>query len=631
VTADPAHPRTADRASGALRAFNRAGVLHVADVHVADRLTALAGEPDPRVVLAVALAVRAVRHGSMCVDLQAVRTTVVVDAAPGEAGPVAARARAQPGAEPGVEPVIEPGAEPGVDELPWPDPDPWLAACAASPLVAAGDGAPRPLRLDGTRLYLDRHWQDERLVAEDLDRRMAAAPARRAGETAAAVLESAFPGAAAADQRAAAEAALHRPLTIVTGGPGTGKTRIVAGLVAAALAEPGPVPRVGLAAPTGRAAARLTESVRDRAGEAWAAPVAERLAGLRARTLHRMLGPLPGTRSRFRHDRHNRLPYDLVVVDETSMVSLPLMARLLEAVRADARLVLVGDPDQLSSVEAGAVLRDVVDLGERRGPDGPVRRLRHNFRTGAARLHTLASAVRDGDPGTALDVLASGDGVDLVDVDVAGRAVASTARLAGVRADVLATGRLVTGRAAAGDAAGALAGALAHRLLCGRRSGPYGARRWADEIGRWLADSGVQPRPPGWPAPRWPVGTPVVVTANDDDNGLANGDAGIVVTRPGGGVAVAFEGPGGTRLLHPDRVAHLAHAHTLTVHKAQGSEYDAVTVVLPPEGSPLLTRELLYTAVTRARSRVRVVATPEAVRSAVLTRVVRAGGLTAGS
>jgi exodeoxyribonuclease V alpha subunit len=229
--------------------------------------------------------------------------------------------------------------------------------------------------------------------------------------------------------------------------------------------------------------------------------------------------------------------------------------------------------------------------------------------------------------------LARGGEAELVDIDLAPWVVAATSALAGFRRDVVQAAREVAVLAAAGDGAGALRASSAHRVLCGRRSGPYGAQRWAEEIGRWLADAGVHHRAPGWPPPRWPIGTPLVVTANDEDNALANGDAGVVVARtgPGGevmpGVTAAFGGRGGTRLIHPDRVAHVRHAHTLTIHKAQGSEYDAVTVLLPPEGSPLLTRELLYTAVTRARGRVRVVATEAAVRAAVGTQVRRAGGL----
>ncbi|MGF1653744.1 MAG: exodeoxyribonuclease V subunit alpha [Actinomycetales bacterium] len=641
-------PRVPARAGGLLAEFSRAGVLGSADVHVAARLAALAGEDDERVALAAALAVRAVRHGSVCVDLAVAAQTVDVDVETDVDG-------AASGSGDGTGP--EEAGAPAV-ALAWPAPADWVAACAGSPLVdstagsvgdsgdsgdsgdtrdqgAGADPATRPLHLAGTRLYLDRYWEDERLVADQLGRRMAAAFPAAAATGARAVLDGAFADAAARDQRAAAEAALRLPLTVITGGPGTGKTRTLAGLLAALLSAPGAVPRIGLAAPTGRATARLSESIHAQAGEAWAAPVARELTALRSRTLHRLLGPLPGTRSRFRHDRRNHLPYDVVVVDETSMVSLPLMARLLEAVRPDARVILVGDPDQLSSVEAGAVLRDVVDLGDRRGPDGPVRRLHHNFRTGAARLHALAAAVRAGDPDAVIAELAPGGEAELVDVDLGSWGAGRSASLAAVRRDVVEVGREVARSASQGDAATTLRRSLAHRMLCGRRTGPFGAQRWAEEIERWLDDAGIHTRHPGWPPPRWPIGTPVVVTANDDDNGLANGDAGVVVARtgpdgtPGRGITAAFEGQGGVRLVHPDRVAYLRPAHTITIHKAQGGEYDAVTVMLPPRGSPLLTRELLYTALTRARTRVRVVGTEAAVRTAVTTQARRAGGLTA--
>jgi exodeoxyribonuclease V alpha subunit len=618
-TLGEADPRLARGATGLLADFNRAGVMTGADIHVADRLAALAGETDQRVALAAALAVRAVRHGSVCADLAAVHATVVIDP----------DGRDAPGSGPPPD---------GASALSWPDPDGWVAACAASPLVTAGvadaDGAaagpPRPLHLQGTLLYLDRYWQDERLVAGELARRMAAPPLPVDVAAAAAVLDDAFPGTDAADQRAAAHLALRSPLTVLTGGPGTGKTHAIAGLLAALLTQPGAPRRVALAAPTGKAAARLSEAVRARAGDPWAGAAAPALAAAEARTLHRLLGPRPGTRTRFRHDRHDRLPYEVVVVDETSMVSLSLMARLMEALRPDARLVLVGDPDQLSSVEAGAVLRDIVDLGERRPDGGPVRRLRHNFRTGAVALHQLAAAVREGDADAVAAVLSRGGDVELVDVDPGEWGSAGSAELAGLRRDVVRVGREVAGSAVRGDGDGALRAASAHRLLCGRRSGPHGAVRWADEVERWLTDAGVESHAPGWPRPRWPVGTPLLVTANDYDNGLANGDAGVVVARAGGGVTGVFAAPAGLRTLHPDRVAHVASAHALTVHKAQGSEYDAVTVVLPPEGSPLLTRELLYTAVTRARGRVRLIGTAASVAAAVRTQVRRAGGLATG-
>ena len=351
--------RLALRAEGLLATFNRADVLGAADVHVARRLGAMTGESDEQVLLATALAVRAVRQGSTCVDLATVADLPLED-------------------------------DPA---LPWPDVPAWQATVERSPLVGE-----RVLRVDNGLLYLDRYWREEVQVCDDLLARLA----RPAPEVDTAALDAGvlrvFPDAGYDEQRTAARAAAERWTTVLTGGPGTGKTTTVAGLLAL-LAEQAELEsggarrlRIALTAPTGKASARLQESVD---AETRALPAADRarLGELKASTLHRLLGWRPDSSTRFRHDRGNRLPHDVVVVDETSMVSLTMMARLLEAVRADARLVLVGDPGQLASVEAGAVLADLVDgFGRRDGLPGgrahdgtPVRRRHRRARDGAAR------------------------------------------------------------------------------------------------------------------------------------------------------------------------------------------------------------------------------------------------------
>ncbi|HEX8102320.1 MAG TPA: AAA family ATPase, partial [Solirubrobacteraceae bacterium] len=343
VEPDPFDARRARAARGLPAAFNAAGVLAAADVHVAVRLCELAGEADEAVVLAAALAVRGPRLGHVLVDLATIARTATVDQ---------------------EEPV-------DVAALPWPDPAPWVERVRASPLVAAGDDA-RPLRLAGTRLYLDRYWREEADVAAALEALAGAPPASVDAAVLRDGLRRLFPEGDERQRLAAATAVLRR-LAVVAGGPGTGKTttvaRVVALLAEQAAAAGAPEPLVALAAPTAKAAARLGEAVRDAARELDAAPpIRAQLERLDASTLHRLLGRHPGSHSRFRHDRGNRLPHDVIVVDETSMVPLTLMARLLEAARRDARLVLVGDPGQLRSIEAGAVLGDIV------GPaaDGPL-------------------------------------------------------------------------------------------------------------------------------------------------------------------------------------------------------------------------------------------------------------------
>lgn len=595
---DPFDARVARAAAGVPAAFNAAGVLEPADVHVAARVARLGGESADDVVLALALAVRGVRLGSVCVDLAAVRGTVL-------------------GA--GDEPV-------DVSGLPWPDPASWVAACAASPLVAAGSDAPdgRPLRLVDGLLYLERYWRQEELVRTEL-----AARAGVVGTGVGAVdLERLRTGldrlfGAEGDpreqrQRLAAAVAALRPVTVLAGGPGTGKTTTVAKILTLLRDRPGPPPRIALAAPTGKAAARLQEAVRD--------------AGVddlpTASTLHRLLGWQPG-RSRFRHDRFDRLPYDVVVVDETSMVSLTMMARLLDAVRPDARLVLVGDPDQLASVEAGAVLGDLAraagrpephldaalaTLGLPSGVVNGVVTLDHVWRFHGA-VAAFARAVQAGDADEALALLrARTNDLEFVETE-------SAAAPAAVRADVIEAGLALAEAARRTDVPAALGALERHRVLCGHRRGPFGVARWSREIERWLADA--LPSASGPEHEEWYPGRPVLVTANDYDTGLYNGDTGVVVATADG-PRVAFPG---RAPLAPSRLAEVATVHAMTVHRGQGSQFARVTVVLPPAESPLLTRELLYTAVTRARTFVRVVGSEAAVRAAVQRPVSRASGL----
>lgn len=538
-----------------------AEILEPADVHVAQRLTALAKEPDKSVELAVALAVRALRGGSVCVDLRSVAAQVELPS------------------------------------LPWPSPDAWLAAVKASPLL----GTPPVLRLFGDLLYLDRYWLEEQQVCDDV---LALVGARTA--SAAPDVTRLFP-AGFEEQRAAANVALSQGLTVLTGGPGTGKTTTVARLLAllaeqAALAGR-PSLRIALAAPTGKAAARLQEAVQLEVDRLDAVD-RSRLSGLQATTLHRLLGPRPDTSSRFRHHRANRLPHDVIVVDETSMVSLTMMARLLEAVRPQTRLLLVGDPDQLASVEAGAVLADLVDgLGSR-----GVAALKTSHRFGES-IGALASAIRAGDVSSAIEVLAAGgENIEWVRDN-------ATEQLRGV---LVPHALRLRQAAILGDARTAMSTLDEHRLLCAHRRGPFGVTHWNRQVQRWLTEETGEPL---WSS--WYVGRPILVTANDYGLKLYNGDAGVTVATPDGMRAVV----GGSGSFATGRLTDVETMHAMTIHKSQGSQADEVTVLLPSEDSRLLTRELFYTAVTRARTRVRVVGAEAEVRAAIDRQAVRATGL----
>ncbi len=609
---------------GLLAQFNRAGVLVAADVHVALALGRLGRDADELVALAAALAVRAPRVGHVLADLATVRETATADAED----------------------------EADLSGLPWPSLELWAEHVASSPAVSVGDGGPddRPLRLVGTALYLDRYWRDEVAVAGDLIARSSAEPIAAEEALLADGLARLFHDDIGGLQGRAAEIAVRRHFSVIAGGPGTGKTTTVARLLALLEEQAGVGERprllVALAAPTGKAAARMAEAVHSEGrrldvDEA----VRARLLTLGASTVHRLLGRHPASANRFRHNRDNRLPHDVVIVDETSMMSLPLMARLLEAVREDARLVLLGDQEQLASVEAGAVLGDIVGpaaaglpASSGAGPVGAcitVLRANHRFR---GPLEALANAVRAGDEDAVMAALSEGTSEVVPERTAAGVrpeqasstrwlavevASASDAALEPVRSAVCSLGRLLADAGRCGDGPGALEVLGQLRLLCAHRAGPAGASTWNANVEHWLAGDVVGSEG------GWYVGRPVIVTQNDYSLGLFNGDTGVVIERADGRLTVAFRRGAEIVTVSPSRLAAVQTAFAMTAHRAQGSEFDEVVVLLPPASSRALTRELLYTAVTRARRSAVLVGTEGSVRAALRRPIARASGLTA--
>jgi exodeoxyribonuclease V alpha subunit len=598
VRADPFAAYRVQGADGLLRLFNDAGVLAAADIQIARRLAALAHDEDALVILAAAFAVRAPRMGHVYVSLAALRDTVAVDA---------------------EEPL-------DMDALPWPESAAWVRRLLESPLVAVGDdetadgedGQARPLRLLGSSLYLDRYWREERQVAADL----AALRDGRPAEVHLARLDDGlgrlFGEEAESSQRRAAWAAVTHRLTVVAGGPGTGKTATI-GRIAALLAEQAEPqrPLLALAAPTGKAAARLQEAIRDCAGEvAGDSSLRAWMGELEASTLHRLLGWRPARHSRFRHGRGRRLPHDVVIVDEASMISLTLMARLTEALRPDARLVLVGDPDQLTSIEAGAVLGDIVGSGAAEYDGIAVLDRVYRFGPGIAEV---AVAVRRGDADAAVEALSRGpEGVIWIPVDPADADPAGI--LAPVRDRAVAAGRAIVASARAGDADDALVALEAFRVLCAHRRGPHGVARWLREVESWL--SGDLDAAEG----RFYVGRPLLVIENDYDLRLFNGDTGVVIARHDGSREAVFD-RGAALAVSPSRLGAVDTAYAMTIHKSQGSQFEAAAVLLPPPSSRILTRELLYTAITRARRELVVVGEEASIRAAIQRPAARATGL----
>jgi exodeoxyribonuclease V alpha subunit len=453
-----------------------------------------------------------------------------------------------------------------------------------------------PLILDQKdRLYLRRYWEYEQQLAAAIRLRAAAQVS-----------------AAAADlQQLAAEKAVRGQFTVITGGPGTGKTWTVMKILQLLLASPGGTDlRMALAAPTGKAAARLTDAARGADLD------------LKASTIHRLLGYLPSS-PYFRHDAANPLPIDVLIVDEASMIDLALMAKLASAVPTTARLILLGDRDQLASVEAGNVLADICAAAEAAFPNEPLHgcviALTRNYRfkeTGG--IFRVSSAINAGDAEAALAALREG-----ADEEATWRPLPARANLVEALHD-----RVVTGfqdYLKASEPAEALTLLQKFRILCALRRGPFGVETLNAIAQEILTDAGLlQPRP------GWYRGQPIMITRNDYNLSLFNGDSGIILPDPDAdGELRAFFPSAETKVRRflPARLPTHETAFALTVHKSQGSEFDRLLLVLPEQESPLLTRELLYTALTRARTRAEVWAPETILRLAIAHPTERHSGL----
>ncbi|WDS35272.1 exodeoxyribonuclease V subunit alpha [Pseudoxanthomonas sp.] len=613
--------------SNLLAALLRAGVLRTLDHAFAQSLRRLEPDTPDDVLAAAALASLAVAQGHAGFD--PARPQLLTDA-----------------------------------PLDWPDAVQWHAAIAASrwvarPVEAAEASATdAPLVLENNLLYLRRYREYERRLAVNLQR--IAAQALDAGDTprrgtcfaaqaVAEVFATLFPrGRTGEDRQARAAAlALRRALLLVTGGPGTGKTTTITRLLVLRMAlaqQSGATsPRIALAAPTGRAAERMAESLRKAAAGIVASGVDAALcAGLpeSASTLHRLLGTIPDSPV-FRHTADNPLPFDVIVVDEASMVDLPLMCKLVEAVADGTQLILLGDADQLPSVEAGDVLAAILTaagpgdalaaadakalqplLGDAVPVDADASGL-HGHRVQLTRgyrqdadfdLQPLANATRYGDAETALSLLRDGDlrGVtfheDVLDPFEARREV------------FLSHWRAL---ADAPDPATALLLAQRLRLLTAVREGPQGARGLNARIEELLSGRRTGS------APAYFHGRLLLVTENSYRHRLFNGDIGICLRDGSGALMAWFAGgqDGGVRPFHPSALPAHESAFAMTVHKAQGSEFDEVWLQLPRAANRVLSRELVYTAITRARTRLHVAGSAEVLRDALARHAVRMSGL----
>ena len=532
--------------------------------------------------------------------------------------------------------------------------DPRAALIASHVAAAPDDNTASPLVVDADgRVYLRRYFEYERRLAQRLVA-LQRAPSRAVDAATSTLLRAAFPHKDAEGQRLAAALALTRPLALISGGPGTGKTTTIVHVLACLIAQD-PDVRIKLAAPTGKAAARMQQAIRERAATL---PDGQRTRlPTEAFTVHRLLGARPGE-PRFRHDAQHPLAIDVLVVDEASMLDLALAAKLVDAVPPGARIVLCGDKDQLAAVEAGAVFAELTKaqawspagiaalaattdiasntIGARVAKPGSalddsVLWLRENFRFSAVSgIGRAAAAINAGDAEALLATLREGTARW---IDDGARTPSETLLqaiddgFAGYVAAVRAHRAHDDSAAASTEAATVLAAFERFRVLCAEREGPRGvaginaavARRLFGQVAAGpAADEG------------WYAGRPVIVLRNDPTLRLFNGDVGIALARHDDTLAVWFPDPsGGLRAIAPPRLPEHATAFAATVHKSQGSEYTAVLLVLPAGVSRAVTRELLYTAVTRARASAAIAADANALASGVQNPTRRVSGLAA--
>ena len=605
-----------------LEGLRETGSLTVLDTKFALFMAELSGDAaSPGLVLAAALTSRATRTGHVCLELARAEEILFPEG--------------RPSGGPSLPPLRR-----------------WKEEIRRA-RVAGFPQERTPLVLDEDgRLYLHRYWSyQEALRRWILDqsvrvRRVQDMPSLQNA------LSRIFPsngfGSTRPDwQKIAAAAALLRRFTVISGGPGTGKTTTAARILALMRVHSGERPaRFALAAPTGKAAARLGEAVRSARSTL---PLPDSLAAdlpERATTIHRLLGTIPGS-PYFRHHKGRPLPVDVLVVDEASMVDLALMAKLVQALPPDATLILLGDRDQLASVEAGAVLGDICgtapdpgfspsfhallkkatgeDIPEPETDDkaGPVRDsivlLRQSRRFDeAGGLGSVSRLVNAGDHEAVISFLKDSPREDVLlrplpRSSLLGRALRERAHEPMVKA--------LKER----EPMEALARFDEFRILCALREGPFGARAVNLLVERHLADAGLVPA-----QGRWYAGRPVMIARNDYALQLFNGDMGIVLPSPEaeGDLRACFPMPDGSiRSIHPMRLPEHETAFAVTVHKSQGSEFDRVLLILPDHSSPILTRELLYTAVTRARRSVEIWSSETVLREAVGRRTRRFSGL----
>jgi len=590
------------------------------DYRFARFLGRLDGTCDSKLLLAASMVSRERGDGHICIDLAEIAETVLE----------------LQESEPLVCPPLET----------------WLTVLHASPVVGR-PGDYRPLVLDDTRLYLYRYWDYEKRLAEALK--------MLAGTTFEAFdelhlrdsFERIFPrsdndGETNVDWRkVAAFASFRNALCVISGGPGTGKTYAVARILALLIEQNhnGQL-NIALTAPTGKAATRLQEAIKKAKVGLNCIESVKAAIPDEASTIHRLLGSIPNSPS-FRFNRENPLPHDVVIIDEASMVDLALFSKLAQAIRPQSRLILLGDKDQLASVEAGSVLGDICDTGNmhrfspafitdcyqatgeeigerasvtpRAGMNDCIIQLNKSYRfSKTSGIHVVSQAVNAGKGSEAIDLIRNGNFGD-----INWKSLPRPDKLLRRLQDWI-TERY-TAYLKASDPLEAFDVFNRSRILSALREGPYGVHNLNIAVEHILQKEGLVDR-----SGRWYSGRPVMITKNDYSLRLFNGDIGITMAdhKKSGEPRVFFAGPDGSvRSFPPLRLPDHETAYAMTVHKSQGSEFDEILLVTPDRDTSVLTRELIYTAITRAKERIQIWGKEDIFLTAIQRRIRRSSGL----
>ena len=603
------------------------GLFNESDLHFSRFLGELSSTRDTEMLLAAALVSRVTGNGDICLDLSEIAGTVFHKESDGSPA------------------------------LVCPPLETWRRKLLSSG-VAGPPGQEYPLVLDDQhRLYLFRYWEYEKRLSDAIRERTTLCPPEVDLEKLAQGLEKLF----SMDnngqinwQKIAAAIAILKRFSIITGGPGTGKSYTIARILALLVICSHPAhPLIYLTAPTGKAAARLAEAVKQAREQLNFSDAVKDVIPTDVYTIHRLLQPIAGT-PYFRHNRDNPLIANMVVVDEASMVDLALMSKLLQAMPKDARLLLLGDKDQLASVEAGSVLGDICGRhvrngfsrdfakklahltrtelsglsrfsGEQTGLQDCITILEESYRFSAdGGIGGLSRAVNRGDADTALSLLKNP-----AEATVSWHRVGSDGRLSRELPPVICDG--YREYLAENDPFAALEAFNRFKIMCALKVGPFGAMALNRVVEQVLSREKLI-TPTSGSGGSWYRGRPVMVTRNDYNLGLFNGDIGITLVDPKSlddRLKVFFPGAGdsGPRRFAAYRLPEHETVYALTVHKSQGSEFDHVVIVLPDKDYPLLTRELIYTALTRARKTVSIWGAEAVFRNAVQRKIERRSGL----